>query len=173
MLRTQMIAVVLLGVWLGLTFAMWFAATRSFRTVDRLLGSPKPEFDELLRPLGAERSRLVLRHLASEINRVYFGAYGWAQVVLGLLLLGLVLWQPRRDALSVFLAALMAVLALVLTFIIQPQIVALGRAIDFLPRQPPPAVMPRFWKLHGAFTALDGTKLLAGLLLLGRWLWKP
>lgn len=173
MLRTQMIALVLVGVWLGLTLAMWFAATRSFRTVNRVLGSPRPEFDQAIRPLGQDEARMVLRHLASEINRSYFGAYGWAQVVLGLLLLGLTLWPARRNTVSVTLAGLMVVLALVLTFIIQPQIVALGRTIDFLPRHPPPAVMPRFWKLHGAFTALDGTKLLAGLVLLGRWIWKP
>ena len=30
--------------------------------------------------------------------------------------------------------------------------------------------MPRFWTLHGSFTALDGVKLLAGIGLLIRWI---
>ena len=61
-------------------------------------------------------------------------------------------------------------LVLVLTLVLTPMIVSLGRSIDFVPRNPPPPVMPRFWALHGAFTRLDGVKFLAGLRLLIRWI---
>jgi hypothetical protein len=49
-------------------------------------------------------------------------------------------------------------------------IVSLGRSIDFVPRNPPPLVMPRFRALHGAFTGLDGVKFVTGLGLLIRWI---
>jgi hypothetical protein len=32
--------------------------------------------------------------------------------------------------------------------------------------------MPRFWALHGSFTGLDGVKLLAGIGLLIRWIFR-
>jgi hypothetical protein len=168
--RTQAFAIAILSLWIGLTLAMWFVATRSFRTVDRLLSQPGPEFTRTIQPLGPDQTRILLRHLASEINRTLFGAYGWAQIVLGVSLV-LLLWrQAPRDTIGFALACVMLGLAVILTFIIQPSIVSIGRTIDFVARQPAPAGMRRFWMLHGAFTALDGVKCLAGLGLLLRWI---
>jgi hypothetical protein len=163
-------AITLLGVWLGWTIFMWFAATRTFRTVDRVLNSPNPQLAAATQPLGHDETRVVLRHLASEINRTFFGTYGVAQIVLGVALLLLIWRQTPRDTLAMVLAGVMLALVVILTVAITPQIIALGRRIDFLPRNPEPAVMPRFWMLHGAFTGLDGVKLLAGLVLLVRWI---
>ncbi len=171
MCRTQVLTVVLLGAWIALTLAMWFAATRSFRTANRVLESSASDFEAAIGPLGKEGARMVLRHLASEINRSYFAAYGWTQFLLAIILLGLTLLRSPRDSVGVILTGTMFALVLVLTFVIQPRIVELGRTLDFVARDPVPAAMPRFWRLHGAFTALDGTKLLAALALLARWIW--
>ena len=170
MARTQIVATALLGVWLGWTVFMWFAATRAFRTVDRVLSSPAPQFTAATQPLGHDQTRVILRHLASEINRAFFQAYGVAEILLGIVLLLLVWWQTPRDTFALVLTGVMLALVLILTGAIMPQIISIGRSIDFLPRDPAPAVMPRFWMLHGAFTALDGVKLLAGLVLLVRWI---
>jgi hypothetical protein len=166
--RTHLLATAILGIWVGWTLAMWFAATRSFRTVDRVLEEPTGELQQALTPLGHQQARTVLRHLASEINRTYFGAYGWAQLLLGGILLALLWYEARRATLGVVLASVMLGLVVILTVIVQPMIVSLGRSIDFVPRNPEPPQMARFWMLHGAFTGLDGVKLLAGLTLLVR-----
>jgi hypothetical protein len=168
--RMQVVSIALLGVWLGWTVFMWFAATRTFRTVDRVLNSPNPQLTAATQPLGHDETWVVLRHLASEINRTFFEGYGAAQILLGIALLFLIWRQTPRDTFAVVLAGVMLALVLILTVAITPQIIALGRSIDFLPRNPEPAVMPRFWMLHGAFTGLDGAKLLAGLVLLARWI---
>lgn len=170
--RIHLLAIAILGIWLGWTVAMWFAATRSFRTVDRVLADPDPQFEKVIQPLGGDGSRVVLRHLASEINRTYFGAYGWAQILVGTLVLILLWRQVPRDTLGIALAGVMLGLVVILTLIIQPMIVSLGRSIDFVPRNPPPPQMPRFWMLHGAFTGLDGVKLLAGIGLLVRLIFR-
>jgi Domain of unknown function (DUF4149) len=170
--RIQAAAIAILGVWLGWTLFMWFLAGRSFATVDRVLHGDNPEFAEAARPLSPGQTREVLRHLASEINRTIFRAYGWAQIVLGALLLGLLWLQTPRDTFSLVLAGGMAVLVLILVLMITPQIISLGRTLDFVPRNPTPPGFQRFWMLHGAFTGLDGVKLLAGLVLLGRWIFK-
>ncbi|HEV2491929.1 MAG TPA: DUF4149 domain-containing protein [Terriglobia bacterium] len=170
MARTQAVGIAILGAWLGGTLFMWFAATRSFRTVDRVLTASRPEFQQAVRPLGHDQTRVVLRYLASEINRTYFRLYGWIQILLGLVLVLLLVRQVPRDTVAVVLAGVMLGLVLILTLVIQPQIVSLGQSIDFVPRDPASPVMPRFWMLHGAFTGLDGVKWLAGLALLVRWI---
>jgi len=168
--RTQVLMVAILGAWLASTLAMWFAATRSFRTVDRVLKGGSSEFLELTRPLGENSTRQVARYIASEINRTLFWGYGASQIALGVVLFLLVWRSIPRQSLDMGLAAVMLVIAMALTLVITPMIVSLGRGIDFLPRNPPPPVMPRFWALHGSFTALDGAKLLAGFVLLIRWI---
>jgi len=161
---------VLLGGWLAMTISMWFAATGSFGTVCRVLEGGNPQLAETVRMLTPDQERLALRHLASEINRTYFRAYGWAQLALGALLLLLLALQTPRDTTSIIVAGAMVTVVAVLTLYVTPEIVALGRRIDFVPREPAPPEMPRFRVLHGAFTLLDGLKLLAGVGLAVRWI---
>ena len=169
MQRIAMLKVAILSAWLILTPVMWFAATNSFSTVDRVLRTAGPQFSEATKGMAEGQARVVLRHLASEINRSFFWAYGLAQIVLGGVLL-LLLWRATpRDVLGFGLVCFMLGLVLILTLVLTPIIISLGRSIDFVPRTPPPPVMPRFWALHGAFTGLDGVKFVAGLGLLVRW----
>jgi hypothetical protein len=158
----------LLGVWIGITASMWFAATSSFSTVRGLVENPKPRLSDVTRPLGPDLTRLVLRHLASEINRTFFRAYGWAQIVLAAGLLFLLQRQTPGDTVALVTVGAMLAIVLLLTFYVTPELVSIGRAIDFVPRDPPPPEMGRFRILHGAYTGLDGLKLLAGIGLLAR-----
>ena len=166
--RIQALAVVVLSVWVGWTLFMWFAATRSFRTVDEVLKSQPSQFSTDVQGLKPEQTREVLRYLASEINRTYFRAYGWGQLVLGTILLVLLAWKTPRNGLNPAIAAVMLFIVIILTLGVMPQIISLGRTIDFIPRTPPPPGYQRFWKLHMMFTGLDGAKLLGGIVLLVR-----
>ncbi|MBI4166360.1 MAG: DUF4149 domain-containing protein [Acidobacteria bacterium] len=167
-----MFEVAILSAWLAMTLSMWFAATGTFGAVRRVLEGSNPQLAETTKTLTADQTRLVMRHAASEINRAYFRAYGWAQLVLGLGLLVLLLRQTPRDSVALIVAGMMLAVVAVLTLYVTPEIIALGRGIDFVPRDPAPREMPRFRMLHGAFTVLDGLKLFAGLGLLARWIWK-
>ena len=167
--RSQVLAVAILGAWIMSTLCMWFAATRSFATVERIMEGGRPQFVEITKPLGEVSTRMVIRHMASEINRTLFRGYGALQIGFGALLFLLVLRQTPRHTLDISLVATMLTLSLILTLVLTPLITSVGRSIDFLPRNPPPPVMPRFWMLHGAYTSLDGIKLLAGIGLLIRW----
>ena len=167
--RLQVLAVAILGAWMMSTLCMWFAATRSFAAVENVMNSGQPQFVQTTKPLGVDSTRTVLRHMASEINRTLFWGYGALQIGLGAILF-LLLWrQHPRNAVDVGVVATMLALSVILTLVITPLIVSLGRTIDFLPRNPPPPEMPRFWALHGSFTGLDGAKLLAGAGLLIRF----
>ena len=170
--RSQVLAVAILGAWIASTLCMWFAATRSFATVESVRKRAEPQFVEITKPLGEAPTRVVLRYMASEINRTLFWGYGAVQIGFGALLFLLVLRQSPRHTLDIGLVATMLTLSIILTLVITPMVTSVGRSIDFLPRNPPPAVMPRFWMLQGAFTSLDGIKLLAGIGLLVRWVFR-
>lgn len=163
-------AIAVLGIWIGITLFMWFAAGRSFATVERVLLSQNPQYVRITKTLNPTDTRELLRNLASEINRTFFSAYGWVQVVLGIALLILLLRQTPRDIPALAITGAMLAIVLVLALVVTPQIITLGRSIDFVPRNPPPPEIGRFGMLHGAYTGLDGLKLLAGLGLLVRWI---
>ncbi len=170
--RSQVLAVAILGAWIMSTLCMWFAATRSFATVETVLKRAEPQFVTTTKPLGDDPTRVVLRYMASEINRTLFWGYGALQILLGVILLLLVWRQSPRPALDVGVVIAMLTLSVILTVVITPWLISIGRDIDFLPRDPPPPIMPRFWALHGSYTGLDGVKLLAGIGLLIRWIFR-
>lgn len=153
----ERLALLLVGLWLGLLVSSSAAATVNFRTVDRLLGNGiSPELAQRLAPLPAGERRVAFRHLASEVNRWIFGVGSRAQLLLALLLAAL-LWPaggaPRALALVILL--LTAAQALGLT----PAITQLGRRLDFLPRPLPSELARRFGLLHGGYVIGELVKL--------------
>lgn len=170
MTKSQALSIALLALWIGINLSVWFTATRTFSTAERVMKSPNPKFSRAVQSLSAENLRETLRSFASEINRTYFRAYGWAQISLGLVLFFLVWRQSPRSSLDVALAAGMLIIAVAVSLVLTPWISSLGRMLDFVPRNPAPPEMSRFWMLHGAFTGLDGLKLLGGITLLIRWI---
>ncbi len=142
-------------------------ATQNFRTIDRLLSAPTPEFSRAIAPLGHEEARTALRYLSSELNRLYFSAWGFVQLVLGVTILAGALGQRPLDRIGVIGAAAIFVIAIVM-LLLNWFIVPLGRSLDFMPTPAPPS-LTRFWRLHSAYTSLDAIKLILCLWLLIRW----
>jgi len=87
----------LTGGWLTGTVLMWVVATQNFRRVDAVLTESRPELKERISSMTEGDARLVLRLLASELNRFYFRAWGATQLVVGGILLALVLWAFPSD----------------------------------------------------------------------------
>ena len=77
----------LLGGWIAGTLILAGVATQNFRMIDRLLAGPTPEFSSAIAPLGHDQARVVFRHLAAELNRLYFGAWGLIQLALSVAIL--------------------------------------------------------------------------------------
>lgn len=169
-------ALVLMGAWLAGTICTSVVATENFYTIGRLLaGSPNPVFTTLVRQLGPPQARELLRYLSSELNRLYFQMWNVAQLAIGALVLWLLhqgrtrtsgLTPPRRWALTP-VAGVTAMLVIVMAMLVwlTPAIVSLGRSLDFVPRDPSPPGMQRFWVLHAAYTSLEMIKLLVGVLV--------
>ena len=163
-------ALVAMGAWLAGTVCMSIVATENFYTIDRLLaGSPNGSFTAAVQQLGQPQARDLLRYLSSELNRLYFQIWNVAQLVLGVLVLWLVAGSAQQDPASARRAVrgVIAMLAIVVAMLVwlTPAIVSLGRSLDFVPRDPAPPGMRRFWVLHAAYTSLEMLKLLVGIVI--------
>ena len=163
----------LLGGWLVGMVLIGFVAAENFFIVDRLLQSPSPkEFQEKIAPLAPDDARVVLRYLSSELNRFYFRVWGGAELVLGATLLALAVKSGRDRWFTRGVSAMLAV-SLLMTFYLTPQIVEIGRVLDFVSRDPPAPELGRFGVLHAAYSVLDLLKLLLGIWLTIRLVRRP
>ena len=152
----------LLGAWCGATVFMWLVATQNFAVATKLLEAPSSDFASAASPLAADNLRLVLRHQASEVNRLMFDGWGLVQVPLAAVALALA-WRLRPGKFLLVAIGVMLLITLFLQFYAVPETIRLGRLMDFVPRDPPPPEATAFWRLHGAYTGLDMLKFLLGL----------
>jgi hypothetical protein len=152
-------ALVLLGVWLAGTVCVSVVATQNFYTVDRLLAKrATPAFNAIVDREGQPQAREFLRYLSSELNRLYFQIWNGTQVMIAWVMVWLV--RKQRPAIRWLVAAM--VISTMAVAAMTPEIVSLGRSLDFVPREPAPPGMSRFWVLHGAYTSLEMIKLAIG-----------
>jgi hypothetical protein len=159
----------LLGAWLAAGLFMALVATQNFRSVDRLLAQPAAAAAEQLHKLGPA-GRMLLRYQAAEQNRWYFETWEIAQVGFGILLLLVLLFGSNETNLTLALPLLMLLIVLVQRFALTPQIVDLGRLIDFVPAAEPSAERSRFWLLHSSYSGMELVKWALGFLLTARLL---
>ncbi len=159
-------ALAILGAWMLGIVIVAAVAMQNFHTIDRLLeATPNAAFERGVEVLDGDRpgaAREFLRYLSSELNRLFFVGWGLAETVLGVALTALV-WNVGPVRLRVAAMALLA-LTVVLTFAVTPPIVGIGRALDFVPRDPPPPELAAFGWLHAAYSIGDGLKLVVGVL---------
>src|SRR5580704_5416116 len=155
---------------LGSSF-MIFVATQNFGTVDRVLAAPPQEAAQMFQTLGPDNARLLLRYLAGEENRLFFTSWELVEIALGAVLTAILLLGIRSRLLA-GLAGAMLIIALFQHFRVTPEMIALGRLVDF-GGAAGSAAYSQFWRLHGLYGVLEVVKLVllavvAGLLLFGR-----
>src|SRR5262245_28172873 len=156
-------ALVALGAWIAGSICTSVVATGNFYTIDRLLAArANPAFASAVDRLGSVEARDLLRYLSSELNRLYFQLWNGAQIVIG----AFVLWATAGSTKLVRrgIIVMLAIVALMLVYL-TPSIVTLGRSLDFVPRDPAPPGMSRFWILHAAYTSLAIIKLVLSVIV--------
>ena len=148
-----------LGVWLAGTVCVAVTAAENFYTIDRLLaGSKSAVFRSTVDQLGHTQARDLLRYLSSELNRLYFQLWNLAQLPIAVVLLWSTTRRPTEPRIKWGLAGMLGAVVL-MTAWLAPEIVSVGRSLDFVARDPEPPLLRRFWILHGAYTTLDLIKL--------------
>jgi hypothetical protein len=141
-----------LGVWLGGSLILGAVVAYNFSGIDDLFErNPRLQEPAGFSPgdVNAKKTSVLWVH-SSELNRVFFEVWNRAQLVLGALSVGLALWS-RGSRLAVVLLVVASALVAVTHWTLEPQIVELGRQLDFMPRDPPPPVLNEFQRYHGAY----------------------
>lgn len=154
-----------MGAWLLGTVAMWLIATQNFYTVDRLFEfSSNMRFHTLTERLGRAETRELLRYLSSELNRLYFQLWNIFQLGIGILALWFVVKLPGSQRTRWGIVAMLGVVLLMMVWV-TPQILFVGRGLDFVPRDPSPPGLRTFGLLHTAYTVLDLFKFIMGVIV--------
>ena len=147
---------------------MIMVATQNFRSVDRLLAAPASGAAQV-EIMGHDAARTFLRYQVSEQNRWYFET--WEKIQLGLGILAIAAASRTSKTLGA-LAAVMFALLLAERFYITPEIIRLGRLIDFVPQAAQAPERDTFWKFHGAYSGIELTKLALAFFLSARLIFK-
>ena len=134
---------------------MDMVVTQNFRSVDRLLAKPAPAAAQQIDKLGPGAARVLLRHQVSEQNRWYFETWGLIETGIGAALLMVLLFGSTEKNFSLLLCLLMLLIAILQRFALTPQMVFLGRIIDWIPGDQPSPERSRFWMLHNAYVGLE------------------
>jgi hypothetical protein len=167
-MHTRRLACFILGLWLGGGLLVAWAASDSFRSVDRLLASPSPEATLRLRSLGPSAARTLFRYQVAEQNRTLFHDWEVAQIIGGSLFFFYLLFATKERKFPLIAVLAMVGVVLVQRFAVTPELVSFGRNIDFVPADIPSEFRDRFWILHSGYAGLEALKWGVALVLTGR-----
>ena len=163
-MHARRLACFFLGMWLAGSLFMAWVATQNFRQVDRLLSRADPAATLRLKPLG-ENARPILRYQASEQNRWYFQKWETIQIIYGAVFFFVMLFGSRENKFVLLGVLVMVVLVMVQKFLLTPEVIALGRLIDFVPANQQSPERSRFWVVHTAYTGVELGKWVVALFL--------
>jgi hypothetical protein len=167
LIQFRRFAAFLVGAWLAGSLFMDVTAIVNFHAVERFLADPGIPAAQLIHGAGHENVRVLLRRAAGEANGWLFEQWEWIQLVTGLALLLVFIFGNRPPKVPIALCLLMMILVLVERFALTPNIVRLGRIIDFLPNNTQSPDRAQFSAYHGAYAILEIVKVLIGFAIAG------
>jgi TctA family transporter len=93
-------------------------------------------------------------------------------MALGAALLMVLLFGSTETKATLVLALLMLLIAIVQRLALTPEMVVLGRIIDWVPQEQPSSERSTFWLMHNAYVGLEMLNLALGLLMAGKLLFR-
>jgi len=170
-MRSRRLACLILGSWLGAGLLMAWASAESSRSVDRLLAQPNPLAAVEIRNAGRAPVTELLRYQVAELNRSYAETWEWAQLCLGTFFFFFLLFGTTQGKASLALALLMFLVVAAQRLLLTPEIVSMGRALDFAASYSSPD-RNQLQVLHYGYTLTELAKLALGLTLAGLLTWQ-
>jgi hypothetical protein len=161
-MHTRRLAAFLLGAWIAGCVFMGFVAAKNFAMANGVAETAAGPASVMIKSLGVDSARQLLRYLASEENRYYFRNWERAQILVGLATLVSLAFATQRRVYPLLLCALMLALVLMQTIAVTPEVTYLGRNLDFAAAGAN-STRDRFWVLHKLYLGAEGVKLLLGL----------
>jgi hypothetical protein len=154
-----------MAIWLSGSIFITVVATQNFFTIDRMLeNSPHGFLSALVATMEKPSVRELMRYLSSELNRLYFQYWNLVQLPVGIVALRLVSRLPGSKHATWGIATMLFVVLFLMAFI-TPSLLSIGRALDFVPRDPPPPQMRTFGLLHTTYSAFTIVNVVLGILV--------
>src|SRR5258708_4376597 len=165
-MHTHRLAAFLLGAWLVGTLLMMFVSSQNMRAVDRLLEGANPPVVKLQDQVGGKIPiRQLLRYQMSEVNRFYAESWEYLGIALAIVLGVVVLFATSGNIRSLILSGLLLLVVVTQRLFLTPEIIYLGRHLDFLAPDAVTTERARFWNFQTAYAASELLKMLLGLIL--------
>lgn len=156
----------MMGAWLGVSALLALNFYQTFSAVDSVLASPPEQAARMFRSIGIDNARALLRYTAGVENADTFEIWEDIQICLGLLLTTVLFMSSSMR----YLAAVPLVMTLLVVFLhlkITPDLIWLGRSLEFKPALGEAVSREQFWTLHRIYGILDVVKCLLGAGLAG------
>jgi hypothetical protein len=165
-MHARRVACFVLGMWLGGGLLVAWLATANLKTADQLIDRASPTARLELKALGAAPQAL-LRYQASEENRANRRLWETAQLILGSVFFGLMLFGSRESKFLLGGILLLILLVALERFLVTPAVTAHWRLLDFAPGAAP-GERSRYLVLETGYMAIEGAKWLLTVVLAGR-----
>jgi Domain of unknown function (DUF4149) len=164
-MSSRRIAVYLLGLWLGCTLFMGWVATHNLASVDPILKQSDRQLQRELKDIGYDRVKALLRFEAAELNRHYFYYWEWLQLLMAGVLLVILLNATNGNKLTLVVMVSVVLLLLVQHFLVGPEVLELGRGLDFAAPDQMLDERRAFRTFHAYYSSIELIKLvLVGLI---------
>lgn len=138
---------------------MGWVATHNITSMDETMKLTDRQFQREVKDVGFDRVKTLLRFEAAELNRHYFYYWGWAQLLLAMLVL-VILFDATSGNKFTMVTMVAILLVLVLQhFLVQPAVLELGRGLDFAAADQMLEERRAFRTYHTYFSALEVIKL--------------
>ena len=148
-----------LGLWLAGMVMVVYVASLSLRTVDSVMAIPPHEATKWIDVLGKDKVRTLLLHGSSEVNRSLFEFWGNADLIICVFLLVAMVMTKSSKVMIIFTAVLL-LLGTASTFLLTPQMVAVGRQLDFRVVFPIPPEIVQFAALERMYFGVSLVRVL-------------
>jgi hypothetical protein len=139
-MSSRRIAVFLLGFWLGCTLFMGWVARE-------------------IKDIGYDRVKTLLRFEAAELNRHYFYYWEWLQLLLVIVTTVILLDATSGNKFTMICIVGVLLLLLVQHFLVQPEVLDLGRGLDFAPPDQMVDERRAFRTFHTYYASIEGIKI--------------
>ena len=160
-MHTRRLITFLLGIWFALVISISGVSMASLQVAGNTAKSPPGEPARALFVIGEPMTEQLFRYIASEINRTLFETCGLVELAL-VLVIGIVLFLQNYSRAATILAGMLLLGVCASHFLLTPQVVSLGRILDFRPAEMMVAERERLTRLNVFYGALTVFRLICG-----------
>ncbi len=171
-MRIKRVALLWLGAWLGASLFMGWISMTVADSANLVVKSRSTRAQKEVKDIGPQRTRALLQfHMAESMRNL---SYDWEffQLWIALVLVALILFGTNADRVAMGLSIFMLVVVAIMHWIMAPQILELGRGIDFASAEDMIPERQAFWSYFKSYTYMEIAKITMGMLLAVKLLYR-